>query len=142
MARRLIVEITETAAIQEIDETARFVAAVRDLGCRVALDDFGVGYSSFQHLKSLPVDLVKIDGSFVDDMAEDERSRLFVHTLLGLAAGFGLTTVAESIDSSDTAALLTAEGVTDRSEARRVGKEWYRTCRARWAPYAENKKNK
>src|SRR3546814_2949320 len=80
MARRLIVEITETAAIQEIDETARFVAAVRDLGCRVALDDFGVGYSSFQHLKSLPVDLVKIDGSFVDDMAEDERSRLFVRS--------------------------------------------------------------
>lgn len=111
-AQRLIVEITETAAIQEIDETARFVAAVRELGCRVALDDFGVGYSSFRHLKSLPVDIVKIDGSFVNDLVRDEHSRLFVRTLLGLAAGFGLTTVAESIDSAATADLLIAEGVT------------------------------
>ncbi|MFN4090354.1 MAG: putative bifunctional diguanylate cyclase/phosphodiesterase [Alphaproteobacteria bacterium] len=112
LARRLIVEITETAAIREIGETARFVAALRTLGCRVALDDFGAGYSSFRHLKALPVDLVKIDGSFVDSVATDERSRLFVRTLVGLAAGFGLTTVAEGIDSAETAAALTGEGVT------------------------------
>lgn len=112
LARRLIVEITETAAIREIGETARFVASVRELGCRVALDDFGAGYSSFRHLKALPVDMVKIDGSFSDSVADDERSRLFVRTLVGLAAGFGLTTVAEGIDCAETAAALTAEGVT------------------------------
>ncbi|MET4698668.1 diguanylate cyclase (GGDEF)-like protein [Constrictibacter sp. MBR-5] len=112
LARRLIVEITETAAIREIGETARFVASVRELGARVALDDFGAGYSSFRHLKALPVDMVKIDGSFVDEVAADERSRLFVRTLVGLAAGFGLTTVAEGIDSAETAAALAAEGVT------------------------------
>src|SRR5690606_27637951 len=65
-----------------------------------------------RHLKSLPVDIVKIDGSFVNDLVRDEHSRLFVRTLLGLAAGFGLTTVAESIDSAATADLLIAEGVT------------------------------
>ncbi len=111
IARRLIVEITETAAIADIDETARFVAAVRDLGCRVALDDFGAGYTSFRHLKALTVDIVKIDGSFVMGIANHPDNQTFVRTLVGLSRNFGLSTVAECVESLADAAVLTDIGV-------------------------------
>ncbi len=111
LAERLLIEITETAAIEDIDETARFVSAVRDLGCRVALDDFGAGYTSFRHLKALRVDIVKIDGSFVYDICRNRDNRLFVRTLAGLANGFGLTTVAECVETAEDAAILVDEGI-------------------------------
>ncbi len=111
VACRLIVEITETAAIQDIDETARFVSTVRELGCRVALDDFGAGYTSFRHLKALTVDIVKIDGSFIMGIASDEDNRVFVRTLVGLAKNLGLRTVAECIETYTDAAILTDIGV-------------------------------
>ena len=62
---RLVFEITETAALEDFDVTARFISNVRDLGCKVALDDFGSGYTSFRHMKSLTVDVVKIDGAWI-----------------------------------------------------------------------------
>ncbi|WP_324881712.1 EAL domain-containing protein [Azospirillum sp.] len=111
MARRLIVEITETAAIEDLEETARFVGIVRALGCRVALDDFGAGYLSYRHLKALPVDIVKIDGSFVQEMERERDALLFIRSVLGLAEGFGLTTVAEGVESAGHAAALRHEGV-------------------------------
>lgn len=127
IATRLTVEITETAALQDIEESERFVSTVRDLGCKVALDDFGAGYSSFRHLKALAVDMVKIDGSFVGNLVDRVENQLFVRTLLGLARGFGLTTVAECVETADEAALLAEEGVTylqgyyfGRPEAKRL----------------------
>lgn len=111
IASRLIIEITETAVIEDLDETARFVAAVRGMGCRVALDDFGAGYISYQHLRALPVDIVKIDGAFVREMHESADALLFIRTLVGLARGFGLTTVAESVEDATQAAALRREGV-------------------------------
>jgi EAL domain-containing protein (putative c-di-GMP-specific phosphodiesterase class I) len=111
IARRLIIEITETAAVQDIDETARFVTTVRDLGCQVALDDFGAGYTSFRHLKGLTIDIVKIDGSFVLDVATNDDNRVFVRTLLGLAKSFGLRTVAECVETHADALILREEGV-------------------------------
>lgn len=111
IAHRLIIEITETVALHDIDETARFVAAVRALGCRVALDDFGAGYTSFRHLQALAVDMVKIDGSFVRDLANNLDNQLFVKTLLSLADGFGLETVAECVETADDVAFLAAQGV-------------------------------
>ncbi len=110
IASRLTVEITETAAIQDIEESARFVSTVRDLGCKVALDDFGAGYTSFRHLKALTVDVVKIDGSFVRDIATNRDNRLFVRTLVGLAKGFGLETVAECVEDRVSAEILAEEG--------------------------------
>jgi predicted signal transduction protein with EAL and GGDEF domain len=111
VARRLIIEITETAAIQDIDETARFVSTVRGLGCQVALDDFGAGYTSFRHLKTLTVDIVKIDGSFIRNIAGNEDNQLFVRTLVDLAKNFGLTTVAECVETEADAAVLGGMGV-------------------------------
>ena len=85
VAQRLIIEITETAAIQDIDDTRGFVARVKDLGCRIAIDDFGAGYTSFRNLRKLGVDIVKIDGAFVENMIRSEDDSAFVLTLLDLA---------------------------------------------------------
>lgn len=112
LAERLIIEITETAAVPDVDEMAHFTAAVRTLGCRVALDDFGAGYSSFRQLKTLPLDLVKIDGSFVRQVADNLDNQLFVRTLVGLAEGLGLSTAAECVEREEDAALLARQGVT------------------------------
>ena len=80
VAQRLIVEITESAAIHDIDETRGFVARVKDLGCRIAIDDFGAGYTSFRNLRKLGVDIVKIDGAFVQNLdAVRRRPRLRAH---------------------------------------------------------------
>jgi diguanylate cyclase (GGDEF)-like protein/PAS domain S-box-containing protein len=111
VAERLIVEITETVALRDVDETAEFVARVRDLGCRVALDDFGAGYTSFRHLKSLAVDSVKIDGAFVRGVAGNIDNQLFVRTLLGLAKGFQLRTIAECVETEGDAEVLAKQGV-------------------------------
>lgn len=112
IARRLIVEITETAALQDLEDSARFVAAVRDLGCRVALDDFGAGYTSFLHLKTLTVDIVKIDGSFVRGLGDTPDNQLFIRTLLNLTTGFGLKSVAECVETAEEAEILRRQGVT------------------------------
>ena len=111
IAARLVIEITETAALHDIEETARFVAATRDLGCRVAIDDFGAGFTSFRHLKSLTVDLVKIDGSFVRGLAANVDNQLFIRNLMSLAEAFGLRTVAEFVENRDDADFLMRSGV-------------------------------
>lgn len=112
VARRLMIEITETAALQDFEDSARFVAAVRSLGCQVTLDDFGSGYTSFRHLKSLTVDVVKIDGSFVKKLSENPDNQLFIKTLLNLADGFGLKTVAECVETAEDAQILKNQGVS------------------------------
>lgn len=112
VARRLVVEITETAAIQDIEETTRFVASARELGCRIALDDFGAGYISFRHLKSLAVDIVKIDGSFVRGLPARPDNLVFIRSLISLAQSFGLDTIAECVEDAADAALLRREGIT------------------------------
>ncbi|MBN66468.1 MAG: hypothetical protein CMM94_02740, partial [Rickettsiales bacterium] len=92
---RLIVEITETAAQRDLRRTAYFVAAIQAQGAQVALDDFGSGYTSFRQLKSLSVDMVKIDGAFIKDLVDNADNRFFVKTLLDFTNGFGLRAVAE-----------------------------------------------
>src|SRR6202035_4922819 len=100
IAARLVVEITETAALYDIEESARFVSALRHAGCRVALDDFGAGHTSLRHLQSLAVDTVKIDGSVDRNLSESPESQVFLRHLLGLAKGFGFDTVAEGVSSA------------------------------------------
>jgi diguanylate cyclase (GGDEF)-like protein len=108
VAERLTVEMTETMAIQDIDDTRGFVARVKDLGCRIAIDDFGAGYTSFRNLRRLGVDVVKIDGSFVQNLRRSEDDRAFVHTLIDLARRLGLETVAEWVQDEESASILAA----------------------------------
>jgi diguanylate cyclase (GGDEF)-like protein len=111
VAPRLIVELTETAALHHFEENARFVSQLRELGVRVAIDDFGAGYTSFRNLQMLHVDTVKIDGSYVQDLSQSPENQVFVRTLVGLARSFDIKTVAEWVSSDDDAALLQNFGV-------------------------------
>ena len=112
IAKRLTLEITETVALDDIDDSSGFVRTLSELGCRVALDDFGAGFTSFRHLRALNIDMIKIDGSFIRDFANQPDNQLFVRTLLGLADGIGLTTVAEWVETAEEATLLRQEGIT------------------------------
>jgi len=110
VAERLIIEITETAAIHDINETRGFVRRVKDLGCHIAIDDFGAGYTSFRNLRQLSVDLVKIDGAFVQNVLRSGDDWAFVQTLIDLARRLGLETVAEWVQDEQAAAVLAAWG--------------------------------
>jgi diguanylate cyclase (GGDEF)-like protein len=106
VAQRMILEITETAAILNIDETAGFVTRAKDLGCGIAIDDFGAGYTSFRNLRRLGVDMIKIDGAFVQNLTRSDDDRVFVRTLIELGRSLGLKTVAEWVQDEETAAIL------------------------------------
>jgi diguanylate cyclase (GGDEF)-like protein len=111
VASRMIVELTETAALHHFEENARFVSQLREMGCRVAIDDFGAGYTSFRNLQMLKVDTVKIDGAYVRALSESPENQIFVRTLVDLAKNFNLKTVAEWVSSDEDAALLESFGV-------------------------------
>jgi EAL domain-containing protein (putative c-di-GMP-specific phosphodiesterase class I) len=108
---RIIVEITETSAIRNLDETAYFVSTVHDLGARLAIDDFGAGFTSFRNLRALRVDMVKIDGSFIATLPTSPDDQVFVHRLVELAQDLGIETVAEWVQDEETIALLAGWGV-------------------------------
>jgi diguanylate cyclase (GGDEF)-like protein len=110
IAERIVLEITETAAIQDLGETTGFVRRAKDLGCRIAIDDFGAGYTSFRNLRKLGVDMIKIDGAFVQNLVRSEDDRAFVRTLVDLGRSLGLTTVAEWVQDEESAAMLAQWG--------------------------------
>ncbi len=112
IANRLIVEITETATIHDLDQSIVFVDTVKEMGCKVAIDDFGAGYSSFRTLKNLPVDMVKIDGGFVRNLTTDKTDRVFLRTMVELAENFGMETVAEYVIDEQTAKIVEETGIT------------------------------
>jgi len=111
VASRVIVELTETAALHDFEESAAFISKLREMGCEVAIDDFGAGYTSFRNLQMLNVDTVKIDGTFVKGLAESPDNRIFVRTLVDLAKNFKLKTVAEWVTSDAEADILRGMGV-------------------------------
>jgi EAL domain-containing protein (putative c-di-GMP-specific phosphodiesterase class I) len=111
LARRLVVEITETAAVGDIGDSANFVDTLRRIGCRVALDDFGAGYTSLRHLELLPLDIVKIDGSIVRTLTSNRQQQGLLRHLVGLTKDFGFSTVAECIEKAADAVLLREEGI-------------------------------
>jgi diguanylate cyclase (GGDEF)-like protein/PAS domain S-box-containing protein len=113
-------EITETAAIANFTQAQRFLAEVRTLGSRVALDDFGSGLSSFGYLKSLPVDYLKIDGSFVRDMVDDPVDHAMVESINQLGHVMGMRTIAEYAESEAILACLRRLGV-DYAQGHAVG---------------------
>nr|WP_244423079.1 bifunctional diguanylate cyclase/phosphodiesterase [Bradyrhizobium sp. ORS 278] len=106
VAERLIVEITETVEIQDIDDLRGFVTRLKDLGSRIAIDDFGAGHTSFRNLRKLGVDIVKIDGAFVQNLVRSADDRAFVQTLVELARRLQIKTVAEWVQDDASVALL------------------------------------
>ncbi|MFQ5625486.1 MAG: EAL domain-containing protein, partial [Methyloligellaceae bacterium] len=112
LTQRMMIEITETAAITDIEESISFVKSLKELGCRVAIDDFGAGYSSFQKLRQLDFDLLKIDGSFVRDLPNSREDQILVRALVDLARNFAMDTVAEWVTDEATAKLVEQAGVS------------------------------
>ncbi|WP_244477680.1 MULTISPECIES: EAL domain-containing protein [unclassified Rhizobium] len=110
-AEVLCFEITETSAIENLDEAIVFMKAMRAMGCRFALDDFGVGMSSLTYLKRLPVDYVKIDGSFVRDMLTDKTDWMTVEMINQISHLAGRRTIAEFVEDADILAALRTIGV-------------------------------
>ncbi len=110
LGARLIVEITESAAVRDVEATRGFVGRVKSLGCRAAIDDFGAGYTSFRNLRRLGVDIVKIDGSFVANLERAPDDRLFVRALVDLVRALGLKTVAEWVQTESAATTLAGWG--------------------------------
>lgn len=108
IAERLIFEITETTAMKDLDEAIKFVDTLKDLGCRVALDDFGAGYTSFQQIHILNVDILKIDKAFVQDI---RKNMPFIKAVQGLAEGFELKTVGEGAETQEELCQLKEQGI-------------------------------
>ncbi len=125
---RLVVEITETVVLNELAEIGRFIGRLRELGCKVAIDDFGAGYTSFRNLKELDVDIVKLDGAFCDNLSGNPDNQYFVRSLVDLAHNLDLEIVAEWVQTEEDAALLRDWGV-DYFQGRlygsaRIGHPW------------------
>ncbi|MDF2629942.1 MAG: hypothetical protein K0R39_3773 [Symbiobacteriaceae bacterium] len=109
-SNRLVFEVTETAAIADIDVALAFVNEMKGMGCRFALDDFGAGFSSFERLKQLPVDYLKLDGSFIRNLPHSEEDRCLVKAMVEVARGLGKQTIAEFVENPETLSILRESG--------------------------------
>ena len=118
---RLLIEITETAAVSDIVGAERLMYEIKDLGCRFALDDFGVGFSSFFYLKQLPVDFVKLDGMFIRQLPYSDEDQIFVKALNDMAHGLKKQTVAEFVENEKILEMLEKYDV-DYAQGYYIGK--------------------
>src|SRR3954447_19782511 len=126
---RLVFEITETAAIANMEQARAFADRLTSLGCRFALDDFGAGFSSFYYLKYLPLNYLKIDGDFIKSLTSSVTDQLVVQSMVDIARGMGMKTVAEFVEHPETAAMLLEKGVDyaqgySHGRPRRVNEEF------------------
>ena len=117
----LVFEVTETAAIANIEAAVAFSEGLRRRGCRFALDDFGAGFASFYYLKRLPFDFLKIDGDFISGLPGSPVDRLVVDAIVTIARGMGKQTIAEYVTDAETSALLLAAGV-DYAQGFHIGR--------------------
>lgn len=107
---RLVIEVSEAAAVRDFERAAETLRSLRGAGVRVALDDFGTGRSTLQQLKHLPVDMLKIDTAFVDGVGEDPRDEELIRAVLGVGDGLGLCVVAEGVEREEQRRWLEREG--------------------------------
>jgi EAL domain-containing protein (putative c-di-GMP-specific phosphodiesterase class I) len=109
-ANRLRIEITESVLLDDSDENVRVLEELRAMGCRIAIDDFGTGYSSLSYLQRYPIDVVKIDRSFVTDASGDAARLAITESIVRLAGALDLACVAEGIESTHDRRLLESLG--------------------------------
>ncbi len=119
--QRLTLEVTETAAITDMAQAQTFCEGAAALGCPLALDDFGVGFASFHHLKRLPFSHLKIDGEFIRNLCANAHDRLMVGALVQVARGMGMQTIAEWVGDEATIDLLRELGV-DGAQGFQIGR--------------------
>jgi diguanylate cyclase (GGDEF)-like protein/PAS domain S-box-containing protein len=117
----LILEITETAAISNLEQARVFADRLRRRGCLVALDDFGAGFASFYYIKNFPFDYLKIDGEFIRDLGVNPVNRLVVQAIVGIARGMRKKTIAEFVGDADSVRLLRESGV-DYAQGYHIGR--------------------
>ena len=108
---RLLVELTETAAISDLGDAQRFIDALQRAGCTLCLDDFGTGFASFAYLKHLQARVLKIDGLFVRNLPREHDNQVFVRSIIEVAHGMGKLAVAEFVEDEQTLQLLQGMGV-------------------------------
>jgi diguanylate cyclase (GGDEF)-like protein len=118
---RCTFEITETAPVRNYEAAAGFADRITEFGCQVAIDDYGAGFGPFHYLKSIPFDLIKIDGSFVRDMPNSDADQLTVQAIVQIARGLGKTTIAEYVQDDITAQMLRGYGV-DMAQGYHLGR--------------------
>jgi EAL domain-containing protein (putative c-di-GMP-specific phosphodiesterase class I) len=118
---RIVLEITEQLAVRFAASTNKQIALLLDLGCELAIDDFGSGYSSFSYLKRLPADYLKIDGAFIRNLARDRVDQAMVRMVGEVARAAGIQTVAEYVHSAATLELLAKYGI-DYAQGYYIGK--------------------
>jgi EAL domain-containing protein (putative c-di-GMP-specific phosphodiesterase class I) len=118
--QRLSIEITETAGISDMERARAFCAGVLDLGCGLALDDFGAGFGSFQYLKRLPFSHLKIDGDFIRELPSSRTDQLVVRALARIVRGMGRETIAEFVGDERTITMLRAYDV-DYAQGFQIG---------------------
>jgi diguanylate cyclase (GGDEF)-like protein len=118
---RCTFEITETAPVHDYEAAAGFADRITEFGCQVAIDDYGAGFGPFHYLKSIPFDLIKIDGSFIRDMPNSDADQLTVQAIVQIARGLGKTTIAEYVQDDITAQMLREYGV-DMAQGYHLGR--------------------
>jgi EAL domain-containing protein (putative c-di-GMP-specific phosphodiesterase class I) len=118
---KLVFEITETAAIQDLRQAIMFINALKAMGCQFALDDFGVGFTSFVYLREMAVDFVKIDGAFIRRLHEHNSDQGIVKAITMIAGTMGIRTIAEFVEKDETLHLLEQFGV-DYAQGFLIGK--------------------
>ena len=119
--KHLIFEITETAAIRDLDRAIKFIRELKAIGCSFALDDFGVGFTSFKYLREMEVDYIKIDGSFIRTLYETTNDHIFVKAIADVARGMGIKTIAEFVENNEIIKILKEYGV-DYGQGYFIGK--------------------
>ena len=111
LAKKICFEITETAAIINLGHAIKFMNTMKDLGCSFSLDDFGTGLSSFSYLKNLPVDFLKIDGSFIRNIVQDPIDQSMVHSINQIGQVMGKATIAKFVENEAIRVILAKIGV-------------------------------
>ena len=108
--RDLHLEITESTLMENLDRNLTILRSIRELGCRFSIDDFGTGYSSLSYLKTLPINAIKIDRSFITDLPEDRRNAALVRAITSMARGLDLEVVAEGVETEEQLRFMQAAG--------------------------------